>query len=69
MNEIQWQMKKCGWNNTEIWKAKGKAVDTNTGQDTRASPNSLETLHGIQSWCAFMRLNYIPQMLKHTEQQ
>ena len=31
--------------NTEIWKAKGKAMDTNTGesQDTGASPNSLET--------------------------
>ena len=31
-HEIQWQMKKSGWNNTEIWKAKGKAMDTNTGE-------------------------------------
>ena len=26
-----WQMKKSEWKNTEIWKAKGKAMGTNTG--------------------------------------
>src|SRR6218665_1485897 len=28
MNEIQWQVKKSEWKNTEIWKVKGKAMDT-----------------------------------------
>ena len=27
----KWQVKKSEWKNTEIWKAKGKAMDTNTG--------------------------------------
>jgi len=31
-NENQWQVKKSEWKNTEIWKAKGKAMDTNTGE-------------------------------------
>ena len=31
-NEIQWQVKKSEWKNTKIWKAKGKAMDTNTGE-------------------------------------
>ena len=44
-NEIQWQVKKSGWNNTEIRKAKGKAMDTNTGESLgyQSQPNSLET--------------------------
>ena len=45
-NETQWQVKKSELKNTEIWKAKRKAMDTNTGeslQDTRVSSNSLET--------------------------
>ena len=45
--EIQWQMKKSEWKNTEIWKAKGKRRWTPTravSQDTRANPNSPETL-------------------------
>jgi len=32
MNEIQWQVKKSEWKNTEIWKAKERAMDTNTGE-------------------------------------
>jgi len=27
-------MKKSEWKNTEIWKAKGKAMDTNMGEST-----------------------------------
>ena len=34
MNEIQWQVKKSGWNNSEIGKAKGKAMNTNAGDIT-----------------------------------
>src|SRR6218665_32508 len=30
-NEIQWQVK-SGWKNTEICKARGNAMDTNTGE-------------------------------------
>jgi len=29
----QWQVKMSGWNNTQIWKAKGKAMDINTGEN------------------------------------
>jgi len=32
MNEIQWQVKKTEWKNTEIWKANGKVMDTNAGE-------------------------------------
>jgi len=31
-NEIQWQVKKSEWKNTEIWKAKGKVMVTNMGE-------------------------------------
>src|SRR6218665_1804112 len=50
VNEIQWQVKKSEWKNTEIWKANGKRRWTSTrvkAQDTRASPNSLEDTRAI----------------------
>jgi len=31
-NEIQWQVKKSDWKIIDIWKAKGKAMDTNTDE-------------------------------------
>jgi len=31
-NEIQWQEKKSEWKNTEMYKVKRKAMDTNTGE-------------------------------------
>jgi len=42
--EIQWQVK-SEWKNTDIWKAKGKAMDTNMGssQGFLSQPNSLGT--------------------------
>ena len=40
-DEIQWHVKKSGWNNTEIWKAKGKAMDTNTGESPGYQSQSL----------------------------
>jgi len=44
-NEIQWQVKKIEWNNTEIRKAKAKAMGTNTGGSPgyQSQPTSLET--------------------------
>ena len=44
-DEIQWQVKKSEWKNTEIWRAKGKAMDANTGgsPEYQSQPNSLET--------------------------
>src|SRR6218665_3707659 len=44
-NEIQWQVKKSEWKNTEIWKTKKKATNTNTGGSPgyHPHPNSLET--------------------------
>ena len=44
-NEIQWK------GDTEIWKAKGKAIDTNTGSSPgyQSQPNSLET-HLVRKW-------------------
>src|SRR6218665_1734788 len=43
-NEIQWQVK-SEWKNTEIWKVKGKAMDTNTGGSPgyQSQPCGLET--------------------------
>ena len=43
-NDIQWQMK-SEWKNTEMWKAKGKAMDTYMGGSPgyQSQPNSLET--------------------------
>jgi len=43
--EIQW---KGEWKNTKTWKAKGKAMDTNTGSGIsgpgyQSQPNNLET--------------------------
>jgi len=32
MKEILWQVKKSEWKNTEVWKVKGKAMDTNMGE-------------------------------------
>jgi len=29
---MQWQVKKSEWENTEVWTAMGKAMDTNTGE-------------------------------------
>jgi len=31
-NEIQWQMTKNEWKKAKIWKTKGMAMDTNTGE-------------------------------------
>ena len=44
-------MKKSGWNNTEIWKARERQWTPTRAkaQDTRASPNSLET-HLVRKW-------------------
>jgi len=44
-------MKKSEWKNTKIWKAKGKAVDTNTrgSPGYQSQPNSLET-HLVRKW-------------------
>jgi len=50
-NEIQWQVTKSERKNTEIWKAKENRQRTPTwakAQDTRASPNSLETHLGSE---------------------
>jgi len=43
---MQCQVKKSKWKNTEIWKAKDKAMDTNT---RCSQPNSLET-HLVRKW-------------------
>ena len=40
-NEIQW---KSEWKNTEIWKTKGKAMDTNAG----GSPEYQSQLNGLE---------------------
>ena len=51
MNEIQLQVKKSEWKNTEIWKAKGKAMDTNTGGSPgyQSPLNSIDT-HVVRKW-------------------
>jgi len=42
---MQWQEEKSEWKNTEIGKAKGKAMDTNTGESPgyQSQSYSLET--------------------------
>ena len=49
-NEIQWQVK-SEWKNTKMWRAKGKAMNTNTGGSPgyQNQSNSLE-IHLVRKW-------------------
>src|SRR6218665_103792 len=64
MIEIQWQIKTNGKH--QVWKAKGRAMDTNSlwanAQDTRANPNSWETHLVRKRWDIGLLMSIEPRV-------